>query len=168
MESASGADEALTALARGGVIEELRASPGCVVWELGGDGGLSQRLAAQVEGLALVAIEAADAGESPADRHGPPALTILGAGAHAAGSSLEPWLERAHQLGCRYVYARRPSDGRAREEPVDRWYWRYDVCVAGGERLTLGEVRRAGAPGNQNRYRHTVGWRRLLPIAPRA
>ena len=177
MGLAPGADEALEALealTRGGVLAQLGAAPGCVVWELGGGvEGLGELLAEQVAGLCLVAIgdegaEGAASASPPADRDAPPTLTIVGEGGGLAGSGLEGWLERAHELRCPYVYARRRADRQAREEPVDDWYWRYDVAVAGGERLTLGEVRRAAASACQNRYRHTVGWRRLLPIAPRA
>lgn len=166
MGSTPGAGEALTALARGGVLEELRAGHDPVVWALGSDEhGLGERLATAVTGLRLVAI--GDRGVEANDPVQPPAAPKLAiVGANAAGSALEPWVERAFELGCPYLYARRPADSRARDEPVDRWYWRYDVPVAGGERLTLGDVRRAAASDDRNRYRHTVGWRRLLPIAP--
>jgi hypothetical protein len=173
MDVAPGAGEALEALTRGGVLAQLRAGRECVVWELGGGEGLGDLLAEHVAGLSVLAVGERGAEEvasapSPADRDDPPALTIVGDGGGSAGSGLEGWLERAHELRCPFVYARRRADRQAREEPVDRWYWRYDVTVSDGERLTLGEVRRAAASACQNRYRHTVGWRRLLPIAPRA
>lgn len=169
--AATSTGEALQALERSGVLDELRIRPpGCVVWDLGASAdGLGARLATLVTGLHAVSIgpspaDAVDQHSSPDVLAEAPILMLLGTSGRDAGPGAEPWLERAFELGCPYVYARRAKGRRARAEAVDRWYWRYDVVAVPAGRLALRDVWEQASREDEDRYRHTVGWRRMLPI----
>jgi hypothetical protein len=146
--------DALLALERGGVLAEL--STGATVWAVGaGSGDLAHLQRLRPEGTYVIGA----AGIAPDLR--PPRLELLILGS-ASGAEVAGCLATAHELGCPYVYTREP----AAAELARRWYWCHEIPVAPARRLRLSEVRaqaRGPAPAGQSRYRHTVGWRRLLP-----
>jgi glycosyltransferase involved in cell wall biosynthesis len=150
--------DALTALERAEVLDELR-RPGATLLELGGGAEqLAEALRSRFPGAVYAAADGADTFPEAVDL----AVSVGGLGG-LSQPEVERRVHRLHELGTRFLYCLEPESATLREA-LSRWYWLRDVWVdsqapSGPKPDPLtGRI-----PRDPGRYRHLVGHRRLLP-----